>query len=323
VSIELNVELLKEFEEKLNPAKPEESIIPAKVLGYGEISTVFEIEGISKEEVAFKRMPLFENTAQVESYVELYFQYNKRLQEIGIQLPRFGAQTVITDKGRPVLYLFQEKLPWSSICHNLIHEIEDDAVELLVLRVMRELNKVWNFNKTSAPQIEVAIDGQISNFALIGFDPETNLATSQLDLIFLDTSTPLIRKDGVEQLDALLFLKPAPPILRWILKRYYLQEILDRYYDLRKVIIDLVANFFKEQRKELIPALIPVVNDFLANEAAVPDLKPISEKEIEDYYKDDASTWKLYLRSRRLHRFIKRKIFRRYYPYILPGKIKR
>ncbi|MFX0115993.1 MAG: DUF6206 family protein, partial [Candidatus Hodarchaeota archaeon] len=231
MAIEINVDLLTEFEEKLNPAKPEESVFPAKVLGYGEISTVFEIEGISKQKVAFKRMPLFENSAQVEPYIELYFQYSKIMQEdVGIQLPGFGAKTIITDRGRPVLYLFQEKLPYNSICHRVIHEIDDDAVEFLVLRVMRELNKVWHFNKASAPQIEIAIDGQISNFALIGFDPETNPDTSQTDLIFLDTSTPLIRKDGIEQLDALLFLKPAPPILRWILKRFYLQEILDRYY---------------------------------------------------------------------------------------------
>lgn len=193
----------------------------------------------------------------------------------------------------------------------------------LVLKILRELNKVWEFNKNNFPETEVGFDGQISNWVVVKSDSGITSATDTADVIYIDTSTPLIRDAGMEQLDALLFLKPAPPILRWILKKRYLQEILDRYYDFRKVIIDLVANFYKEQKNELIPTLIPAINDFCATEAAIPNISSINEKEIRKYYKDDAATWRLYLRSRKLHRFIKRKILRRSYPFILPGKIQR
>ncbi len=42
--MQVDVELLKEFERGLDPAHPEQSKIPARVLGYGEISTIFEIQ---------------------------------------------------------------------------------------------------------------------------------------------------------------------------------------------------------------------------------------------------------------------------------------
>ncbi|MFQ5981451.1 MAG: DUF6206 family protein [Candidatus Heimdallarchaeota archaeon] len=324
MTLTVDVELLREFEEHLNPAKPEESSISARVLGYGEMTTVFEIPDISSEEIAFKRMPLFDDQTQINDYVALYNRYNELLQDkIGIQVPEYGAQEVVTEKGRLVLYLFQRKVPASSVCHHIIREADDKAVTALVVRVLRELNKVWEFNQKNRPETQVGFDGQISNWVANSYGAEDTDITEITDLSYLDTSTPLIRDSGIEQLNALLFLKPAPPILRWILKKRYLQEILDRYYDLRLVVTDIIANFYKEKREELIPSLIPVANDFFANKAAIPALLPITEHEVQAYYKDDASTWKLYLRARRLHRFIKGKILRRYYPFILPGKIER
>ncbi len=39
-------EFLEDFEQGLDPQFPEESIIPAKVIGFGEISSIFKIKGI-------------------------------------------------------------------------------------------------------------------------------------------------------------------------------------------------------------------------------------------------------------------------------------
>jgi predicted AAA+ superfamily ATPase len=144
-----------------------------------------------------------------------------------------------------------------------------------------------------------------------------------VSLFYLDTSTPLMRKNGVEQLNTQLFLKPAPPIMRWILKKFYLQDIVDKYYDLRRVVLDLVANFYKEQKPEIIPDLIELTNQFFSENAVINDLIPLTSDEVKDYYGDDASTWKLYLRVRRFHRFVSTKILRRYYDYILPRTIQR
>jgi len=316
-------ELLKAFEEKLDPSKPEESSIPAKVLGYGEISTVFEIIHESQKEIAYKRMPLFDTMQQVERYKEIYNRYNELLGEINIEIPEYGAIDVTTDDGRIVLYLYQRKLPSNSIGNNIIHAVSDDEVMTLTLKVLRELNKVWTFNRDNKPEIEVAIDGQISNWAIKNFDPENLVIDEDVNLLYLDTSTPLIRENGVEMLDAKLFLKPTPPIMRWILKKFYLQDILDRYYDFRKVTVDLIANFFKEGREDLIPKLVELANEFFSAEAAVLDIAPVDYEEIKKYYKEDASIWSLYLNLRKIHRFIRTKILRKYYDFILPAEIKR
>jgi hypothetical protein len=323
MTIEIDLDLLKDFEEKLDPTKPEESPISAGVLGYGEISTVFEIHHESQSDIAFKRMPLFNSHEQIEQYSDVYFRYHERLKEIGIELPEFGATSVSTEDNRLVLYLWQRKLPAESIGDKIIQTASEEEIRALVKTILRQLLKVWEFNERQKPVVEVAIDGQVSNWAVK--DPADILRGIQegVDLIYLDTSTPLFRENGIEQLDVELFLRPTPPGVRYILKKFYLDDIVNRYYDFRKVTIDLVANFFKEQKPQLVPVLIEVANDFLSSEAGALGIAPINYEEVEDYYKDDASTWKLYLRMRRLHRFIRTKILRRYYAYILPGEIQR
>ncbi|MFW9802551.1 MAG: DUF6206 family protein [Candidatus Thorarchaeota archaeon] len=323
MTIEIDLALLKEFEEKLNPAKPEESPIPAGVLGYGEISTVFEIHHESQSDIAFKRMPLFDTHKQIEQYSDVYFRYHERLQEIGIELPEFGATTVTTDDKRLVLYLWQRKLAAESIGDKIIQTVSEEEIMALVKTILRQLLKVWEFNERQKSVVEVAIDGQVSNWAVKDPRVISEGIREGVDLVYVDTSTPLFRENEVEQLDVELFLRPTPPGVRYILKKFYLDDIVNRYYDFRKVIIDLVANFFKEQRPELVPLLIEVANEFLSTEASTLNIAPIVYEEVEDYYKDDASTWKLYLRMRRLHRFIRTKILRRYYAYILPGEIQR
>jgi hypothetical protein len=139
----------------------------------------------------------------------------------------------------------------------------------------------------------------------------------------VDTSTPLFRVQGVEQLDTELFLRSAPSFLVWILRRLFLQDVVNRYYDFHLVAVDLAANFYKEQRPELIPDVIATVNDFFSGEAADLGIPPLDEKEVSSYYKGDALIWSLYLSMRKVDRFIRRNVLRRQYPYILPEKVQR
>ena len=52
-------------------------------------------------------------------------------------------------------------------------------------------------------------------------------------------------------------------------------------------------------------------------------MAPITEKEVRSYYREDALIWILYLNMRKVDRFLRTRILRKGYPYILPGKIKR
>ena len=133
----------------------------------------------------------------------------------------------------------------------------------------------------------------------------------------------MFRQNGEEAMDAELFLKSSPPGLRYLVKVAFLDEVVDRYYDWRLVTIDLIANFFKEQRSELIPGLIQLINNFFDEEASEFDMKPITFEEVQKYYKNDKRIWVIFQNSRKIDRFIKTKILRKKYDFYLPGKIKR
>ncbi len=315
-------ELLETFERGLDPQHPERSKIPARVLGYGEISTVFEIQAEGMRDLAFKRLPLFYNQGEVEKYCAVFAEYNRLLEnEIGLRLPPHDYVMFDNAAGRPIFYIVQKQLPADSIGNRALHRLPREEIGTLVRRTLEELRKVWEFNHRQN-RVQVAIDGQISNWVIDGFDPNRP-HVQDAALLYVDTSTPLFRVNGVEQLDTELFLRSAPSFLVWILRSLFLKDVVNRYYDFHLVAVDLVANFYKEQRPDLISDTIKVVNDFFSGEAAELGTQPITEKEVYDYYKEDTFIWSLYFSMRKVDRFLRTRILRSEYPYILPEKIKR
>ncbi|MCP4760446.1 MAG: hypothetical protein GY870_01610, partial [archaeon] len=115
----------------------------------------------------------------------------------------------------------------------------------------------------------------------------------------------------------------APSFLRWLVKWLFLEEVVDRYYEWRLVTIDLLANFYKEQMPEVIPALIETVNEFFSDEAKEFNIELLSLEELSTYYKHDKMIWVLFQNFRRFDRFLQTKILRQKYDFYLPGKIKR
>ena len=322
-SIQVGLDVLREFERRLDPQHPEESRVPARVLGYGEISTVFAIEAEGLRDLAFKRLPIFRTEQEMERYRLAYEEYNRLLrQEVGLHLPAYGQAYFCTDTGRPVFYIIQKQLADASIGHRAIHLLPRDGTLTLVRRALQELRKVWTFNHQQ-DRLEVGLDGQISNWSIEQFDPQNPKVTLASALTYVDTSTPFLRVQGVEQLDPELFLRSAPSFLAWALRALFLADVVNRYYDFRRVVIDLVANFFKEQRPDLVPDVIATVNGFLAEEARDWSVQPVTEQEVRSYYREDAFIWRFYLAARKVDRFLRTRLLGREYPYILPGKIQR
>lgn len=315
----IDVDLLQKFEAQLDPLHPEAGEMAVQVLGYGEISTVFALPG---PDLAYKRLPIFRTPEEIDAYEAIYDRYNALLtDDIGILLPPYGRVRVPDRHGGEVLYLVQERLPAGSIGNKALHWLPREDVLRLVRAVLGELRKVWAYNQRQE-HVQVGIDGQISNWAINGFDPDHPTLPDPVSLLYVDTSTPLFRVDGVEQLDAELFLRSAPSFLAWLLRWLFLEDVVGRYYDLHAVIVDLIANFYKEQQADLIPDLVQLANDFLAQEAADLAVATITEKEVKDYYREDAMIWRLYQGARRIDRSLHR-LFGRPYPYILPGPVQR
>jgi hypothetical protein len=320
--MKIDIEVLKKLEKSIDTSDPEKGEVPIKILGYGEISLVFELLN-NPEQIAYKRIPIFDNETQVERHIWAYNEYNRLLKEdVGLNLPEYDVAWFKDEEDKIQFYCVQEKFPAESVGNRVIHQLNDQDIKTLILLVMREMKKVWDYAKNHNT-IDLGLDGQISNFAIIGFDPNNPKIDLDTKLTYFDTSTPMFRVNGNEAMEAVLFLKSAPSFLRWLLKALFLEETVGRYYDWRKVTIDLVANFFKEQKPEIVHDLINLVNKFFEEEAIDFEIEPLTLEEVKKYYKSDSSMWVIFQSVRRFDRFLKTKVFKKKYDFYLPGKIER
>ncbi len=226
------------------------------------------------------------------------------LKEAGITLPEDDA-LIVTSK-KLVVYLSQKALDKSDLCQNKLHTLTQEDALKLIYNIFIEIKKIADFNKNNK-EIDLSIDGQVSNWALVG-----------KDLLYFDTSTPLFKIKGVEQMNPELLLNSTPRALRWLIRKFFLQEVMDRYYDLRLIYIDLIANLYKEKKTALIDESIKRANTLLDEKE-----RQITRKEVDKYYQNDKFIWQLFLALRRLDRWLTNYIFRKQYEFILPGKIER
>ncbi len=350
------------YEEMLDPQRPVAHEIPTRILGYGEISTVLAIgernsSGGKNQSgidigggLAVKRMPMFNSREEAENYRRLFFESIESLRErVGIDVVENSLIQVEPEeyargreKGKPiVMYIIQRRLESDSIGNRIIHIVAPKEVERLVAAVVEETRKVFEFNRRNRGSYEIGFDGQISNWVVRNYQVGSGRLPEKPQLAYFDTSSPLLRKNGVEQLDPELFLRSAPSFMVWIIRLLFLKDVLTRYYDFRKVLIDLLANFYKEKLGHLVPELVEVVNGVIEKPVSnaaedkpkraslqAPDdteplrVVPITVKEVESYYREDAMIWRLYLAFRKTDRFLKN-FLKLNYPYILPEKIER
>jgi len=320
--MKIDIEVLKKLERSIDTYNPEKGEVPIKILGFGEISLVFEIVG-DPEQIAYKRIPIFENEKQVNRHIWAYNEYNRILsQDVGLNLPKYDVVWFKDNEDKIQFYCIQEKISSESVGNEVIHDLNTEDINTLILLVMREMKKVWVHSKNHET-LDLGLDGQISNFAIIGYDPNNPKIEKDTKLLYFDTSTPMFRKNGIEAMDAELFLESTPSFLRFLVKAAFLDEVIDRYYDWRLVTIDLIANFFKEQKPELIPGIIRQVNKFFKEEASEFNMEPITFEEVQKYYKNDKMIWVIFQNARKIDRYIKTKLFKKKYDFYLPGKIKR
>jgi len=305
--------------------------IKVGIIGFGEISTVLEISGGAtfqrpvpgRRNWVFKKMPIFQNMQQAQSFAVLYKEYWRLLHdEIGLLIPEQRIRIFPVSEDKIRIYALQRKVNTNAVGNNLLQRFNENQGSLLLLRILGELKKVWDFN-SNHDNLKVALDGQISNWVVLNFDPEKDQFTGNEQLAYIDTSSPLFRVDGVEQLDAELFLKSTPFFLRPIIRALFLQEVLDRYYDLHLVTVDLIANFYKEGRSEYIPHMVEIANKFFAKQMSHLKVQPLTIEEVTKYYKSDAFIWRFYLAARKIDRFFTEKIRRKKYEFRLPDHVQR
>lgn len=287
---------LQVLEAGLDPAHPG----GVEVLAYGEISAALLVPGL--EGRVAKRMSGFADLAMARAYCALVDEYLAVVRAGGISVAETEVVLVDRPTRPPVVYLVQPLL--ADLGHHLLHSMSDARLTAAITAV---LDRVWALHRRTDP-LEVAIDAQLSNWSF----------TDPGDPVLLDVGTPFMRRDGEHLFDVEIVLSAMPPVIRSYYRRVVAAAYMDDYFVPRLVAVDLLGNFIKERATRRLPAGITAANDWLTTH----DLEPVQRFEVDEYYTKDAAALELFLRVRRADRAVRR-LFRRDYDFILPGRVAR
>jgi hypothetical protein len=266
-----------------------------RVIGYGEISCVVALDG-EHGPIALKRLPPFSDRARFEAYRACFDAYLAALASHGIE-PVPSVLLGVARGGRIAAFVAQPRLEPTALVPAYLRA-GDEARALEVFEAIAA-----RVTATVGPGL--GLDGQLSNWVWHEGAPR-----------YLDVTTPLLRDaSGAERLDTELFMISLPWALRPLVRRLLLGQILDKYYEPRGVLLDLLGNLLKEKLAHLVPALLP--------RAAAHASPPITDAEVRAYYAEDARMWALLQRLRRTDRAWQQRVRRRPYPFLLPARYER
>ncbi len=317
----VDLQLLSRFEAGLDPRRPEHGAVPARVLDYGELTTVLTIGGKEAAPLVYKRLPCFLTGDEAGQFEALHRRYVKTLGErAGL---RVAATTTVhlpdASRRHVVVYIVQERLPEDTFCHMATYRMSPADVGRLVMAILAEAGKVFDLNEAHQGDTEVGFDAEMANWAILGYDHERGGLPERFRLAYLDTNTPMMRRRGQEQLDPEPFLRSAPTPLLPIIRRTVLPEILSRFYDFRRVAIHLVSRFYDEGRPELVPGIIDAVNWYFLAERREPHFQPVTIEQVRRFHRWERLIWRTHLWLLRIDRRA-RQVRGRSYPYILPAR---
>lgn len=125
-------------------------------------------------------------------------------EDIGIHVPRYASAPMIPLKGNGVVYGIQKRLLSGAIGNRLIHNPGHRLGCRALPRSARRDGKDPGFQRPPGPVFR--LDSQISNRPLSCDTVPGSLKGGGAELVYIDTSTPLMRGHGVEQLNAEPFL---------------------------------------------------------------------------------------------------------------------
>jgi hypothetical protein len=308
-------DVLARFEAQLDPARPE-AVPGVAIIGYGEVSTVFALAELPGH--VCKRMAGFGDGAAALHYTGLVRRYIDFLEAEGVRVVETAIEPIERPGRPPVVYLVQPQLAAVGLGNHLLRSADDAALRACLDAVLARIGRLLRSNRARRDGRSVTLDAQLSNWHF-GAD-----ARDAGDPLLIDVGTPFMRKDGVDEIGVELFLAPVPPGARALYRRARaVEHYLDAFFDARSLLVDAVANFHKEGRPDRIGLGLERVNRWLAEDVADLGGRPVRADDVDRYYRNDAKTLELYLRARRLDRFVRTRLLRQRYDFILPGAIRR
>ena len=270
---------------------------PALVVGTGKLLTAAALP--ERPEVVFKRLPSFPTDKARLHYQRAVDAYGRLLQEqIGVPVPT-QANLPLTAGGRPLLYVAQARQPARQLAPHLLAHATDEEATTLLVTLTELILRVWHRNEVDSPHSRTGLDPRLANWSV---RLQQGLPA---EVFYLDTGLPLLRRIGRNLVDFDLFLaalpRPAPALLR---RRFH--RALDGYFDLRYVLVDFVADLYRERLADRLPLALEVVNGYLrAGAAAEFELEPLTAGEVERHYRADRRFWAAYRGFVRLGRLLR------------------
>jgi hypothetical protein len=266
-----------------------------RLLGHGEISLVLGWPA-DEPRSACKRLPPFPSIGGALDYASTLGRYLDLLRARGVRVLDTEARHVPLADGTVGVYCVQPVLPPGALATELVRA-DPQRAEVVLGEIVDHVLAVTDDR--------VGFDAQLSNWA-----------TGDGGLVYIDVTTPLVRRpDGGEELDTDLFLASFPWLLQRPVKRFVIPDVIDRYHQPRTVVLDLAANLVKERLEQHIPTVLAA--------AAGRIEPPLLEEEVRADYRSDARTWAALQALRRADRFWQRRVRRRPYPFLLPDRIDR
>lgn len=308
--------ILEEIERRLDPSNPTAQR-GVRVLGYGEVSAALTLEALPGR--VCKRMAGIRDLAATQRYERLVEEYLEILRRSGLRVAETRTVTVQVPGRRPVVYLLQQHLGTEGLGNTLLREADDGTLLECVDSVLASIFHVWKANRERTDGLELAVDAQLSNWHF------TVTAAGVGTPMLFDVGTPYVRRGGTYLIDPEIFLAAVPPLVRAYYRRARaVDRYLDHYFEPRLAALDLLGNFHKEGRPDRVPAAAERVNAWLAAHAAdFGSASRVDPGEVAGFYARDAKDLELFLKLRRLDRFLRTRLLRSRYDFVLPGVIRR
>jgi hypothetical protein len=180
--------------------------------------------------------------------------------------------------------------------HIILQDIALEGAERLYALILREYERLFRYNRVhAAAGYQIGLDGQIPNWAVADYGGDPNTLTGREQLLYLDTNVPMIRIDGQDVVSTDMYFQSLPGAARALIKRLNLdQEVMDRYFQMRVIILDFLGNTILHHRPDLVPLFVRMSNEALSGPFATAGFEPFTVKEVQKYCRADKAIWRLW-----------------------------
>jgi hypothetical protein len=262
------------LENRLAPRKKRTKGAAEDVIAVGRAATVYRVAELP--DVVVKRLPDFEAAERRDFYARSVDAYAKLLTTpIGLDVLAHQCEAVDGPAGA-VLYIVQERAEPDTIADQLFTVGNEELRSAILRTVLRDTLRVWHRNaierEIHTHDSQIGLDARLSNWSISVEDGGVRAS-------YFDTGTPFIRRLGRDRIDPDIFPHHIPARPGTFLSRRKPEEELDRFYDFRLALVDLLAEIGAINTAHLDPSL-EIVNTFLRTDAEDQNESPITSDEV-------------------------------------------